>query len=129
MLRWDSWKTNIQPATAKSPRLNINLEPFDRDERTRSVENTLALLIESRFGPGSVYEPVQMIFAEWPADTVNYELMPTGSWSLITGSISYDSTNELASEAVSRSCRSSLAPASAFLSHRSSPSTLARGSP
>ncbi len=105
----------------KSQRLNIKLEPFNRDERTRFVENALALLVESRFGPGFVYAPAEMTFFGLPPCEVNFDLMPPGLGLLFDG--------------ISKASRSQPTIWSAakgmadHLVHQFSPSTLARGSP
>jgi hypothetical protein len=43
------------PCHCKNERLNIDLVPFERDERTKYIEHVLDVLLDSRYGPNRQY--------------------------------------------------------------------------
>ncbi len=112
---------------SKSQPVNIKLRPVDRDDRIRFIANALALLVESRFGPGCIYEWVEMTFIiELPLSEVDLDLMPVLPGLLFDGAgrASTDTPTDLNAANVINST-----PIAEHLVQHHSPSTLARGSP
>ncbi len=122
-------KSEYPTCHCKSRPLNITLGPFDRDERVDEIDRILELLIESRYGPGRYYQPYEMPRTMLRAETVNYDLMPTGIALLFSNECFSVFRSELAGKAGKELGLGSTADPAAFLHVRNSPSTLARGSP
>jgi hypothetical protein len=100
---------------------------LDRGEGCAEVERILALLMESRVGPGFTYEYLPPIFSFPIEANVNYDLMP--SWSLAVRPEAMFADPPAASD-VNRMCVTKEAPL--FRSYDRShlpPQALARGSP
>jgi hypothetical protein len=114
-----------------SETLNINLLPFDRDERAVYVESVLDVLCESRFGPGHIYDPHELWFSAVPSEFVNFDLMPSNFAGEQSGSFSPGPIG-FSSDQITGGRLSPFRPfinASALIPLHRSPSTLARGSP
>ena len=111
--------------------LNIKLGPFARDERTRFVEQTLDLLLESRFGPYRVLEAIaEFIEPSRPDDDVLYDLTPVGLFEYLSLQILRGHNIDAVAPRIAETHFKPLAAVGGFAPSSKPPATtLARGSP